>query len=185
LLKGVVTGILLTLTAAAIVGYAIIRMGAIPANADDRPPKLEVWAARTSLRATLARSAPRVTTALQATDQNLIAGIKLYSQNCAVCHGDANGHATNVARGLYQKPPQLAKEGVEDDPVGVTYWKVAHGIRWTGMPAYDRTLNQTQMWQVALFLKTMDHLPPAAHKAWQQVKVNASARPLLSVSQQK
>ena len=38
--------------------------------------------------------------------------------------------------GLYQKPPQLAKDGVEDDPDGVTYWKIAHGIRLTGMPAF-------------------------------------------------
>ncbi len=175
MLKGVVTGILSTIAVVAIVGYTVLRTGAIPANADDRPPKIEAWAARMSLHATLARNAPRVTPPLQATDRNLLAGVKLYAQNCAVCHGGADANPTNVARGLYQKPPQLAKDGVEDDPVGVTYWKVAHGIRWTGMPAYDGTLNQTQLWQLALFLQKMDHLPPAAHRAWQQVKAQANA----------
>lgn len=170
MLKGLIAGILFTVFALAVTGYAIIRTGMLPANADERPPHFEVWAAKTSLHATLRRSAPRVTDPLPATDQNLIAGVKLYATNCAVCHGDAGGHPTGIARGLYQKPPQLANDGVEDDPDGVTYWKLAHGIRWTGMPAFGKQLSQKQLWQLTLFLKTMDHLPLAAQKAWQQVK---------------
>lgn len=170
MLRGVLLGIVFTVVAAAIAGYVIIRAGIMPANADERPPRFEVWAAKTSLHATLRRSAPRVTNPLPSTDKNLIAGVKLYAQNCAVCHGDASGKATDVAKGLYQDPPQLAKEGVEDDPDGVTFWKLSHGIRWTGMPAFGKTLKEDQIWQLTLFLKTMDHLPPAAQKAWQQVK---------------
>lgn len=170
MLKGIVTGIVFAVVAAAVAGYAVIRAGILPANADERPPKVEVWAAKTSLHATLRRSAPRVTDPLPATSDNLIAGVKLYAQNCAVCHGDASGKATNVAKGLYQEPPQLANDGVEDDPDGVTFWKLKHGIRWTGMPAFDKTLSDKQLWQLTLFLKTMDHLPQAAQRAWQQVK---------------
>lgn len=170
MLRGVITGILFTIVATAIAGYAIIRAGIMPANADERPPRFEVWAAKTSLHATLRKSAPRVTDPLSPTNGNLIAGVKLYAQNCAVCHGDSSGNATNVAKGLYQKPPQLANDGVEDDPDGVTYWKLAHGIRWTGMPAFDHTLSDKQIWQLTLFLKSMDHLPQAAQRAWQQVK---------------
>jgi len=170
MLKGFIVGVLFTVVAAAIAGYAIVRFGVLPANADERPPHFELWAARTSLRATLSRSAPRVANPLAATNENFVAGIKLYAQDCAICHGDANGKPTNVARGLYQKPPQLAKDGVEDDPDGITYWKLAHGIRWTGMPAFGKHLSEKQLWQLTLFLKHMDHLPPAAHKAWQQVK---------------
>jgi thiosulfate dehydrogenase len=168
--KGVLLGILFTVLAASIAGYAIVRAGILPANADERPPRFEEWAAKTSLHATLRRSAPRISDPLPATNDNLIAGVKLYAQNCAVCHGDSSAKATKVAKGLYQDPPQLAKHGVEDDPDGVTFWKLSHGIRWTGMPAFGRTLNERQLWQLTLFLKTMDHLPPAAQKAWQQVK---------------
>ncbi len=171
MLRGLIAGILLAVFGAAIAGYVIIRTGTIPANADDRPPKFEAWAARTSLHASLRRSAPRVLNPLGATDENAIAGVKLYARNCAVCHGDSAAVATNIAKGLYQKPPQLAKDGVEDDPAGMTYWKISHGLRWTGMPAFGKTLNRTQIWQVTLFLQNMDHLSPAAHKAWRAVKV--------------
>ena len=85
-----------------------------------------------SLRATLEREAPKGPNPLSLDDANLIAGIKLYDTNCAVCHGASAGRPSNIALGLYQKPPQLAKDGVEDDPDGVIYWKVAHGIRLTG-----------------------------------------------------
>jgi mono/diheme cytochrome c family protein len=170
MLKGLIAGVILAVVATAIAGYVIIRTGTLPANADERPPRFEVWAAKTSLHATLRRSAPRVTNPLPETPQNLAAGIKLYAQNCAVCHGDAGGQPTNVARGLYQEPPQLAKDGVEDDPDGVTYWKLAHGIRWTGMPAFGKNLNETQIWQLTLFLKNMDKLPPAADRLWHEVK---------------
>lgn len=58
---------------------------------------------------------------------------------------------------------------MEDDPEGWTYWKIEHGIRWTGMPSWKDTLSDQQIWTLALFLKHMDHLSPAAEQAWQKV----------------
>ena len=75
MLRGLIAGILLTLFVAALTGYAMLRTGAIPANADARPPSLERWAARMSLKATIARGAPRVDDPLSPTGKNLIAGI--------------------------------------------------------------------------------------------------------------
>ena len=142
----------------------------IPANADATPTWLETWAAGTSLEATLRREA-QDTNPVTLTDDNLIAAIKLYGQHCAICHGTAKGDpsASPVAKGLYPRPPQLASEGVEDDPEGFSFWKIKHGIRWTGMPSWKGTLTDQQIWRLALFLKHMDKLPPAAEQAWQNV----------------
>lgn len=169
MLKGFIGGIVITVLVAAAAGYFIIVSGTMPANADGRPPKFEAWAARKSLHATLNRQ-PKMQNPLPVTDENLIAGVKLYATNCAVCHGDAGGKPTDVAKGLYQHPPQLANDGVEDDPDGVTYWKLYHGIRWTGMPAFGHTLTQDQLWQLTLFLSKMDKLSPKADQAWRRVK---------------
>lgn len=166
MLKGFVLGILFTVAAAVLAGYLAIVRGVLPANADARPPQFERWAARRSLFASIRRGAPRIVNPLAATDPTLIAGIRLYHQNCAACHGSASGRPSNIAKGLYQHAPQLARDGVEDDPSGITYWKIAHGIRWTGMPAFDRSLTDTQLWQLVAFLQHMDRLPPAAQKVW-------------------
>ena len=182
--RGFVLGAVATLVGLALCTYLGIEAGAVPANADAKPSRLERWMARTSLRATLDREAPRVSNPVALTDANLFAGIRIYAANCAVCHGAAGGKPSNVARGLYQHPPQLAKDGVEDDPEGVTYWKVDHGIRFTGMPSFGRSLDDEQIWQVTLFLKHMDALPPAAERAWRAVgpTERARARPTTTAS---
>jgi thiosulfate dehydrogenase len=169
-LKGVALGIVLTLVVICAAGYLTLRLGLVPANADADPPAIERWAARASLSATIHR-APKVANPLPLTDANVLAGVKLYSQNCAVCHGDSSGDPTNVAKGLYQHAPQFAEHGVEDDADWATYWKVKHGIRFTGMPSFGGSLTDTQVWQIALFLKNMDSLSPAAKHAWAAVSV--------------
>jgi mono/diheme cytochrome c family protein len=170
--KGMVAGAALTLAVALIGAYALVRSGLIPANADAPPGRLETWMARTSLDATLRREAPKGSNPVAPTEQNLIHGVRLFAQNCAVCHGSAKGDAaaSPIARGLYQKPPQMASEGVEDDPEGYSFWKIKHGIRLTAMPSFGHTLSDREIWTLALFLKHMDTLPPAAQEAWQQVR---------------
>jgi thiosulfate dehydrogenase len=173
--RGFILGVVATLVVLALAVYIAVEAGLVPANADAKPPHIERWMAKTSLHAVLAREAPTTPNPVPLNDENLIAGIKLYAANCAVCHGAADAKPSNVARGLYQKPPQLAKDGVEDDPEGVTYWKVAHGIRLTGMPAFGPNLSETQVWQLTLFLKHMDGLPAAPKRVWKAVKGSAEA----------
>ncbi len=170
--RGFLIGVLATIVAALACGYLVLYTGLIPANADAKPGPLEIWAAQTSLRATLAREAPQGPNPVELTDANLIAGIQLYCERCAICHGTAKGQASAspVAKGLYPQPPQLATEGVEDDPDGVLFWTILHGIRLTGMPSWANALSDQQIWTLTLFLKHMDKLPPAAQQVWQNVR---------------
>ena len=64
----------------------------------------------------------------------------------------------------------------EDDPAGVTYWKVFHGIRMTGMPSFHHTLSEQQIWEVTLFLQNMDKPAPKAAKAWKPIPSPAPAQ---------
>jgi thiosulfate dehydrogenase len=173
--RGIVLGVVATLVVLGLGAYLGVEAGMLPANADGKPSRLERWAARTSLRTTLEREAPKGPNPLPLDNANLIAGIKLYAANCAVCHGASDGKPSNIALGVYQKPPQLVKDGVEDDPEGVTYWKVAHGIRFTAMPAFGKALDDRQLWQLTLFLKHMDGLPPAPERVWKAVKSEAGS----------
>ena len=172
MLKGIILGVVLTLSVALIGAYALVQSGLIPANADAKPGQMETWMARTSLDATLRSDAPKDQNPVALTDQNLMNGVHLFAQNCAVCHGSAQGveSASPIAKGLYPKPPQLATDGVEDDPEGYSFWKIKHGIRLTAMPSFRYSLSDRQIWTLALFLKHMDKLPPAVQPAWQQVR---------------
>jgi len=172
MLKGVVWGITLTVAIALTSVYALLHSGMIPANADAKPGGLELWMAGTSLDATLDRYAPKEQNPVALTDQNLLEGVRLFAGNCAVCHGSAKGanSPSPIAKGEYPRPPQLATDGVEDDPEGDSFWKIKHGIRLTGMPSFGYTLKDEQIWTLALFLKHMDKLPPPVQQAWRQVR---------------
>ena len=171
-MRGFLLGVAATIIVAAVCGYIVLRSGLVPANADAEPEWLEIWAANTSLDATLDREAPKDPNPVALTDDSLVAGIELYGKRCAICHGTAKGDASAspLAKGLYPRPPQLVTDGVEDDPEGFSFWKIKHGIRWTGMPSWESTLTDEQIWTLALCLKHMDKLPSAADQAWQKVR---------------
>jgi mono/diheme cytochrome c family protein len=146
---------------------AAVETGRLPARADVPPLPGERWVARTALHATLAREAPKPPYPFTQTDADIERGATLYVQNCAVCHGTANSTPNALARGMGVRPPQFAKHPVDDDTEGVTYWKVEHGIAFTGMPAYAHSLDEQSIWQITYFMKRVpDHLPAAAKAIW-------------------
>ncbi|MGD0736726.1 MAG: cytochrome c [Terracidiphilus sp.] len=106
---------------------------------------------------------------IQANEETFIAGANIYRDQCASCHG-LHGKPSSFAAHMYPDAPPLWEKhkhgdvvGVSDDPPGETYWKVANGIRLTGMPAFKDVLTDTEMWQVSLLLANADKpLPPAA-----------------------
>lgn len=172
MLRGFIIGVVAVIVVGLISAYGLVQSGLIPANADAKPGGLELWAAGASLNATLRRAEPKGPNPVALTDANLIEGVKLYGQHCALCHGTAAGDASAspVAKGLYPAPPQLATEGVQDDPEGASYWRIKHGVRLTGMPSWAATLSDREIWTLALFLKHMDKLPPGPQAAWKQVR---------------
>ena len=65
---------------------------------------------------------------------------------------------------MFPPPPALFKEkGVTDDEVGETFWKVKNGIRLTGMPGFESTLTDAEMWQVSLLLLKAHELPASVN----------------------
>jgi len=171
-MRGFIFGVLASIIVALVGGYLVLKSGFVPANADASPGRFELWAAGAALDTTITREAPKTANPVALTDANLVAGVKLYGQHCAICHGTAAGTASAslVAKGEYPRPPQLAADGVEDDADGVTYWKIKHGIRLTGMPSWKDSLTDQQIWTLALFLKHMDKLPPGAQADWNEVR---------------
>ena len=171
-------GIVFTLVVLAGVGYFAVKAGFVPANADSKPAALERWVANTALDAALKRDTKGLSNPIQPSDENLIIGVHLYVENCAICHGASDGKPSNLAQGFYIEAPQFAKHGVEEDPEAASFWKVKHGIRFTAMPSFTTTVQDEEIWKIAMFLRQMDKLPPAVDAEWKRVPgVAATPRP--------
>ena len=138
--------------------YCYFRFGYAPVATASSPWPFEKQLAHMALNARIDKEAPK-TAPFQATEADLLDGAHIYRDDCAACHGLPDQAKTHIATGMYPVPPQLFKHGVTDDPPGETFWKVANGIRLTGMPAYTKSLSDRQMWDVSLMLAGADKLP--------------------------
>jgi thiosulfate dehydrogenase len=158
--KKFILGLIIGLLLPVLGGYLYIRLGMMPVATSSATLPMEEWIAKNSLRARIHREAPK-DSPVPADEANMTQGARAYVANCSFCHGLPNQSATAAAKGMFPLPPQLFNkdEMVTDDPVGVTYWKVANGIRLTGMPAFGETLGSTQVWQISQLLRNADKLP--------------------------
>ncbi len=166
-MKRLVIGVVIGVVAVLVGEYLFMTQGGMPVATRGNPLPLEQFMANRALHVAMARSV-NDPSPLPADEPNLLAGAKVYQNNCAVCHGLRDpASRTSIARGMYPHPPQLLQpdQGVTDDPVGETHWKVKNGIRLTGMPGFDGSLSEDELWQVSLFLAKADQLPPAVQQA--------------------
>jgi len=165
LLLGVVLGLVLVPLA----GLGWFRFGHPPVAVTDPPLPMERQITSIPLHARIHREMPGAAP-IQADETNLVAGARIYREQCAACHG-FHGKPSSFGPHMFPRAPQLWEKhhngktvGVSDDPAGETYWKVANGIRLTGMPSYERILSPTEMWQVSLLMANADKpLPPVAY----------------------
>ncbi len=142
-----------------VAGYLYFTGGHAPVATSDPDMPFEKMLAHRALSARIDKEMPK-SPPIQGDEANLLAGAALYREHCGVCHGMPGRDKTAIAVGMYPHPPKLMEgKGVTDDEVGESYWKVANGIRLTGMPGFRTTLSETQMWQVSLLVAEAGKLP--------------------------
>ena len=156
---------LVILAALIIGGLCFVMLGFMPTNADATPPELERRIATSALDASMEKHAPRVNNPIPPTDENLIDGMKVYTMNCALCHGSLDLKPSSLAHSLYPPPPQLILYPI-DDPEWHVFYATRTGVRYTAMPAWNKTLTEDQMWKVTGFLTRIEKLPPGVLEYW-------------------
>lgn len=166
-MRNFILGVVITLLVLVLGGLAIATLGFLPTNADTEPPKMERHIAMSAMDASMERHAPRVTSPVPPTDENLIDGMKIYTTNCALCHGGLDHKPSALEKSFYPPPPQMIIYPM-DDPEWHIYYAVRTGIRYTGMPAWNKALSDQDMWKVTAFLTRIEKLPPAVQDYWKK-----------------
>lgn len=163
-----IVGILMGVAIAPCLVLGWFELGHPPVAVGDKPLPFERQIMSRPLHERIDREMVQ-TPPIQPDEGNLVAGARIYRDDCASCHG-LHKQPSVFAAYMYPRAPQLWEThhdgtvvGVSDDPPGETYWKVANGIRMTGMPSFETVLTETQMWQVSVLLANADKpLPPEA-----------------------
>jgi thiosulfate dehydrogenase len=158
-------GVVVTLAVIILVALGVAFLGFFPTAANVEPSHFETHLSMSAVDASMERHAPRVSNPLMPNDANLIDGMKLYTMNCALCHGGLDRKPSTLANSFYPPPPNLISDS-PDDPEWHIFYTIRTGVRYTGMPSWDKTLTEPDMWKITMFLSHMDKLPPAAQEYW-------------------
>jgi mono/diheme cytochrome c family protein len=84
-------------------------------------------------------------------EASLAAGKAVYVKECQQCHGEKGKGDGPAAKDLKVKPKDLGEEAVTKQSDGALFWKLTEGR--APMPATDKTLSETERWQVINFVR--------------------------------
>jgi len=166
-MRNFILGIVVTILVLLIGGLGLALLGFLPTRANSAPPAMEVQIAMSALDNSVERHAPRVDSPVPPTDENLIEGLKIYTMNCALCHGGIDRQPSALEKSFYPPPPSLILHP-PDDPEWHVFYVIRTGVRYTGMPAWDKTLSEPDIWKLTAFLTRVDKLPPAVQDYWKK-----------------
>ncbi|MGI4757978.1 MAG: c-type cytochrome [Janthinobacterium lividum] len=148
-LLGLLSGVGLTLLC--LLGY--FYFGRPPVAATDKATLWEPLLSPIPLQARVraeAKPAP-----FPASEEVFEAGAHIYRAQCAECHGTP-GHEAALGRAMVPHAQQFFaardRRTTAAQAPGELFWKTAFGIRRSGMPAYNHSLSNTQLWQLSLLL---------------------------------
>ena len=88
------------------------------------------------------------------------AGARLYTANCAGCHGRPGKNAGGPLAAQFWDRDNTAGAHAVSEPAGALYQATAKGNLTQGMPSFGQRLTDTQIWDLALLVKNAhDDLP--------------------------
>jgi mono/diheme cytochrome c family protein len=153
-------GVLTTLAVLVLGSFVYLMLGWAEVRGDLPPSRLETYLMTRSVHASVRRNAPEFPNPVAPTEENLIAGGKIYLSECSGCHGTPGAPDTDgTADSLYPPVPQLPTVGTEYSEAQI-FWIAKHGVRRTGMFANGKWDSDQKLWTAAAYIKRIKSLPP-------------------------
>lgn len=106
-------------------------------------------------------------------------GAAHYVPMCAGCHLGPGTEDTEIRRGLYPQPPNLARpeqraghdHGDVETAARRRFWIIKHGIKMTAMPAWGATHSDDEIWGLVAFLQKLREMSPEDYAKLQELAI--------------
>ena len=159
-----------SLCAVALLGLALgvyLGLGLMEVAADAKPAAWEAGLMSAAVRASVRRRAAATQSPLPHADATadaaLVAGGKLYMNDCVGCHG-APGHPSDYGATFFPPAPQFPRTGPQSSDAEL-FWVAKHGIRMSGMYPQSPHYSDADLWRLTAFISRIGNLPPAVAQA--------------------
>ncbi|AYO86679.1 c-type cytochrome [Methylobacterium brachiatum] len=100
----------------------------------------------------------------------IVAAVGHFSEHCTTCHGAPGAKQSDLAEGMYPRPPNLKDVAGRYTP-GELFWILKHGIKMSGMPSMESD-GDAMLWSTVAFL---EKLPRMSDDAYNDLWVQAQA----------
>jgi len=87
-------------------------------------------------------------------EESILNGYAAFDSMCVPCHGAPGVHKDWVGEGMNPEPPDLREIARVRKPEEI-YWVVKNGIKSTGMPALAPTYDESEVLEVAAFVRKL------------------------------
>jgi mono/diheme cytochrome c family protein len=95
--------------------------------------------------------------------QRIAVGAVVYRDKCAQCHGAPGFAQSDHGQAMQPVPGPLVDAARRWKPAEL-YWITRHGIKMSGMPAWEFHLADHELWAVVAFMQHLPTLTPAAYR---------------------
>lgn len=104
-------------------------------------------------------------------------GFRHYETGCATCHGAPGSVESVVGQNLNPAAPGLALKAARL-AARELFWVVKHGIKMTGMPAWEAQRRDDEVWDVVAFLEKLPGISAEEYARLAAEGVEQGTRPL-------
>lgn len=166
-MRSFIAGALTGAVSAAVVFVLAVWLWPWHVEATRAPGPAELAVMKSLLNRALDREAPASVNPFPPSPENLMAGMKIFRDDCAGCHGEGSKRSVWGTTSFVPRVPQFATTPPRR-PEAQIHWVVKNGIRNTAMGAWQQLMTDEQIWKVTGFVSHIDSLPSDVAAAWQK-----------------
>ena len=78
-----------------------------------------------------------------------------YGLDCSVCHADDGRGQRQPGEWMYPRAADLTSKRVQSYSDEELFWIIQNGIRFTGMPAFDKVESSDHIWDLVNYMRTL------------------------------
>src|SRR5215472_6627563 len=153
MIRNVLIAILVIVIVGACAAYLVVRNGLA---ADRAPNAVETAVARRLVRLSIPSSERALTNPNASQADAWKEGEDHFSDHCAGCHGSDGRGDSEFGQQMYPPVPNLTSADIQHFSDGELFAIIQHGVRWTGMPAFESEHTADETWNLVSFVR---HLP--------------------------
>jgi mono/diheme cytochrome c family protein len=157
ILKTAAATLVLAGLAAAATGAIVLRTGVYDTTATSQHLQPVHTLLELGMRYSVRNHASEVVVPALGAPQQVRRGAAVYAAHCAQCHGGPGSAQAKIGQSMQPLPGPLVDASARWQPREL-YWITKHGIKMSGMPAWQFHLSDEDLWAVVSFMGVLPTL---------------------------